>query len=161
MGSAAPAIREDVLSQLLREPIDWRYKGFPSADGVTIGTVGQEGWNLLRGDLALPALVLKESALAHNIALMAGWCREHTVLHAPHGKTTMAPQLFQRQLEAGAWAITAATPSQARIYRAFGVQRILLANELVEPTGLRWLAEEQASDPEFDSTTELDSRGGS
>jgi D-serine deaminase-like pyridoxal phosphate-dependent protein len=157
MGSAAPAIREDVLSRLLREPIDWRYKGFPPADGVTIGTVGQEGWNLLRGDLALPALVLKESALAHNIALMAGWCREHAVLHAPHGKTTMAPQLFQRQLEAGAWAITAATASHVRIYRAFGVQRILLANELVEPVALRWLAQELAIEPELDFYCLVDS----
>jgi D-serine deaminase-like pyridoxal phosphate-dependent protein len=157
MGSAASAIREDALNRLLEEPIDWRYKGFPPADGVTVGTVGQEGWNLLRGDLALPALVLKESALAHNIALMAGWCREHAVLHAPHGKTTMAPQLFQRQLEAGAWAITAATASHARIYRAFGMQRILLANELVEPAALRWLAQELASDPELDFYCLVDS----
>jgi D-serine deaminase-like pyridoxal phosphate-dependent protein len=157
MGSAAPAIREDALKRLLEKPIDWRYKAFPPSDGVTIGTVGQEGWNLLRGDLALPALVLKESALAHNIALMAGWCREHAVLHAPHGKTTMAPQLFQRQLDAGAWAITAATASQARIYRAFGMQRILLANELVEPAALRWLAQELASNPELDFYCLVDS----
>ena len=152
-----PAIREDALSRLLQEPIDWRYKGFPPADGVTVGTVAQGGWNLLRGDLPLPALVLKESALAHNIALMASWCLEHAVLHAPHGKTTIAPQLFKRQLEAGAWAITAATASHARIYRAFGVQRILLANELVEPVALRWLAEELAIEPELDFYCLVDS----
>ena len=93
-----PAIREDALSRLLQEPIDWRYKGFPPADGVTVGTVAQGGWNLLRGDLPLPALVLKETALAHNIALIASWCREHAVLHAPHGKTTMAPQRAIRRL---------------------------------------------------------------
>ena len=95
------------LRALLDEPIDWRYKGFPPNDGVTIGTVGQMGWNVLRGDLPLPALVLKETALEHNIALMAEWCEERGIMHAPHGKTTMAPQLFARQLAAGAWAITA------------------------------------------------------
>jgi hypothetical protein len=63
--------RNDALQALLDEPIDWRYKGFPPSDGVTIGTVGQTGWNLLDGSLPLPALVLKDSALAHNIALMA------------------------------------------------------------------------------------------
>jgi D-serine deaminase-like pyridoxal phosphate-dependent protein len=157
MGSAAPAIREDALTQLHQEPIDWRYKAFPPADGITVGTVAQGGWNLLRGDLPLPALVLKESALEHNIALMAEWCREHAVLHAPHGKTTMAPQLFKRQLEAGAWAITAATASHARIYRAFGVQRIFLANELVEPVALQWLAQELATDPELDFYCLVDS----
>lgn len=149
--------RQEALRVLLEEPIDWRYKGFPPEDGVTIGTVGRMGWNLLRGDLPLPALVLKESALAHNIALMAGWCEERRILHAPHGKTTMAPQLFSRQLDAGAWGFTAATASQARIYRAFGVERILLANELVEPAALCWLAEELAGAPELDFYCLVDS----
>jgi D-serine deaminase-like pyridoxal phosphate-dependent protein len=145
------------LRALLDEPIDWRYKGFPPSDGVTIGTVGTAGWNVLRGDLPLPALVLKESALEHNIALMAQWCAERGILHAPHGKTTMAPQLFNRQLDAGAWGITAATVSQARMYRAFGVERILLANELVEPGSLRWLADELAGAPELDFYCLVDS----
>ena len=137
------------LRRLLAEPIDWRYKGFP-ADQATIGTVAGQHWNLLRGDLPLPAVVLKESALAHNLELVARWCRERGVLLAPHGKTTMAPQLFARQLDAGAWAITAAHIGQVRVYRAFEVERILLANELVEPAALRWLAAELAADPGFD-----------
>jgi D-serine deaminase-like pyridoxal phosphate-dependent protein len=149
--------RQDVLRALLDEPIDWRYKGFPPEDGVTIGTVGRMGWNLLRGDLPLPALVLKESALAHNIALMVRWCEERHILHAPHGKTTMAPQLFKRQLDAGAWGITAATVSQVRMYRRFGVRRILLANEVVEPAALRWLGEELAATPELDFYCLVDS----
>jgi len=147
----------DALGSLLDEPIDGRYKAFPAAEGVTIGAVGRMGWNLLRGDLLLPALVLKESALAHNIALMARWCEERGILHAPHGKTTMAPQLFERQLDAGAWAMTAATASQVRTYRAFGVRRILLANELVETAALRWLARELAGDPELDFYCLVDS----
>jgi D-serine deaminase-like pyridoxal phosphate-dependent protein len=145
------------LGALLDEPIDWRYKGFPPSDGVTIATVGAMGWNVLRGDLPLPALVLKESALEHNISLMAHWCEERGILHAPHGKTTMAPQLVNRQLDAGAWGITAATVSQARMYRAFGVQRILLANELVEPASLRWLADELVAAPELEFYCLVDS----
>jgi D-serine deaminase-like pyridoxal phosphate-dependent protein len=145
------------LGALHDERVDWRYKGFPQSDDVTIGTVGARGWNVLRGDLPLPALVLKESALEHNIALMAQWCEERGILHAPHGKTTMAPQLFSRQLDAGAWGITAATVSQARMYRAFGVQRILLANELVEPASLHWLGDELAAAPELDFYCLVDS----
>jgi D-serine dehydratase len=34
---------------------------------------------------------------------------------APHGKTTMVPKLFSRQLEAGAWGITLATPHQTQV----------------------------------------------
>jgi len=132
------------------DPIDWRYKGFPPAEDVTPATLGAQGWNLLAGDLFLPALVLRESALAHNLELMGRWCATHGVSLAPHGKTTMSPELFARQLDAGAWALTAATASQARVYRAFGVERILLANELVEPGSARWVAAELARDPSFD-----------
>ena len=70
----------------------------------------------------MPLLVLRDSALRHNATAMADWCGDAGVLLAPHGKTTMAPQLFARQFEAGAWAITAATLAQAQVYRAFGVR---------------------------------------
>ena len=147
----------EALARLREDPIDWRYKGFPPAQGVTPATLAERGWNLLAGDLFLPALVLRESALAHNLELMAHWCETRGVALAPHGKTTMSPELFVRQLEAGAWGITAATPAQARMYRAFGVGRILLANELVEPTAVRWVASELAADPSFDFSCLVDS----
>jgi D-serine dehydratase len=147
----------DALARLREDPIDWRYKGFPPAEGLTPATLAERGWNLLTGDLFLPALVLKESALAHNLELMARWCDARGVALAPHGKTTMSPELFARQLEAGAWGITTATPAQARMYRAFGVGRILLANELVEPAAVRWVASELAADPAFDFFCLVDS----
>jgi len=154
-------VDQEALDRLLAEPIDWRYKAFPkTAAAVPLGRVHQMGWNLLAGDLSLPAMVLKERALAHNTALMARWCEEHGVLLCPHGKTTMAPQLFKRQLDAGAWGMTAATASHVRIYRAFGIGRVLLANELVEPVALRWLAAELAHDPAFEFFCLVDSQKG-
>jgi len=146
------------LQDLLDPVLDASWKGYPHhAAPLRRSAIAAQGWNVLRGDLPLPALVLKESALEHNIALMAEWCEERGILHAPHGKTTMAPQLFSRQLDAGAWGVTAATVSQARMYRAFGVQRILLANELVEPGSLRWLVDELAAAPELDFYCLVDS----
>jgi D-serine deaminase-like pyridoxal phosphate-dependent protein len=150
-------VRGDALARLRGDPIDWRYKGFPPAAAVTPENVHAQGWNLLAGDLLTPVMVLKERALAHNIALMARYCERHGVLLAPHGKTTMSPELFARQLDAGAWGLTAATASQVRVYRAFGVARIVLANELVEPAGVRWVADELAADPGFDFYCLVDS----
>ena len=72
------------------------------------------------------------------------FCREHGVALAPHGKTTMAPQLFADQLAAGAWGITAATVGQAQVMARFGVRRILIANEVLDPRAIRWLAEADA-----------------
>jgi D-serine deaminase-like pyridoxal phosphate-dependent protein len=120
--------------------LDWRHKAFPPADGVALEDVVAQGWNLLAGDLMLPVLVLKEHALEHNLRTMAALCADAGVSLAPHGKTTMAPALIARQLEAGAWAITAATAWQARAFQALGVRRILLASQVVDDAGLRWIA---------------------
>jgi D-serine dehydratase len=52
---------------------------------------------------------------------------------APHGKTTMSPQLFARQMADGAWGLTVATAHQMRVAVDAGVRRIVLANEVVGP----------------------------
>jgi D-serine dehydratase len=138
------------LEPIVSETIDWRFKGFPPTHRtVTVGDVGDQGWNALAGDLLFPIMALKEKALDHNIRLMAQYCQEHGLSLAPHGKTPVAPQIVQRQLDAGAWGVTAATIQQVRVFRACGVQRILLANELVEPLAIQWIADEMQSHPDF------------
>ena len=107
-----------------------------------------------------PVCVLRAEALTHNLTAMAGWCRDRGVELAPHGKTHMAPQLFARQLDAGACGITAATLSQVRTYRAFGVRDVVLANELVDGAGLRWLAAELDAHPDFSMVCWVDSVRG-
>jgi D-serine deaminase-like pyridoxal phosphate-dependent protein len=139
------------LARLRAEPVDWRFKGFPATDRpVTVGTVGDQGWNALDGTFLLPVCILRRSALEHNLRLMREWCTAHAVSLAPHGKTPMAPQLVDAQLAAGAWGVTVATVSQARVYRAFGVERLLIANEVVEPAALAWIAHELRADPALD-----------
>ena len=104
--------------------------------------------------------MLRAEALTHNLTAMAGWCRDRGVELAPHGKTHMAPQLFARQLDAGACGITAATLSHVRTYRAFGVRDVVLANELVDGAGLRWLAAELDAHPDFSMVCWVDSVRG-
>lgn len=109
-------------------------KGFPlHGDART-------GWNIFDTDVPYPVAVMFESAIEHNSATMRAYCERHGVSLAPHGKTTMAPALFRRQLRDGAWAITAATTWQARTMRDAGVDRVLIANEVVVPGEIEWLA---------------------
>ncbi|MGO1627227.1 alanine racemase [Microbacterium sp.] len=105
---------------------------------------GGEDRTLFDGSVAFPAMVLRERALARNIRSLADFCTRHDLSFAPHGKTTMSPQLFARQLAAGAWGITVAMGHQARVARGFGVSRILIANEVLDPATLRWIADEAA-----------------
>ncbi len=146
------------MERLLQAPIGSDQKAFPPAlSGLSPAEVGEQGLSLRAGDLLLPVMVLHEEALAHNLETMARWCRRHSVSLAPHGKTTMAPQLFHRQLEAGAWAITAATVSQAAIMRQNGVPRVLIANEVLDPAGIGWLAQVMDEDPGFEVFCLVDS----
>lgn len=154
-------IDADAVASLGEERIDWRCKGMPSAFfGRTVTEALATRPNLFSDGFVGPLVVLDDEALDHNIATMAGWCRAKGVELAPHGKTTMAPQLFSRQLDQGSWGITTANASQLRVYRAFGVNRILMANQLVDPAALQWLAAELAAHPEFEFFCWVDSVRG-
>jgi D-serine dehydratase len=149
--------RVAALRQRPAAPTD---KGFGLIGPVTAEQLATRKPAALGPEFTMPLLVLKDSALTHNAAAMADWCARSGVLLAPHGKTTMAPQLFARQLDAGAWGMTAATIGQVQVYRAFGVQRIVLANELTDRAGIAWLAGELSADPGFDCYVYADSPGG-
>ncbi len=126
-------MNKDFLDPLL----DSSYKGFPRTRApLRRSDVGAAGWNVLAGDLPLPLAVLKREALAHNVAWMQARVRDWGVDLAPHGKTTMSPQLFRRQLDAGAWGITFATVTQLVVGVAAGVRRALIANQVVSDEDL-------------------------
>lgn len=111
--------------------LDEQLKGYPyGAAPCRIAEIGARGWNALHGDLPYPLALLKESAIAHNLQWMADFTAAAGVLLAPHGKTTMSPQLFQRQLDAGAWGITLATMQQVTLAVSLGLRRIIIANQL-------------------------------
>ncbi|GGR16468.1 amino acid deaminase [Streptomyces netropsis] len=151
----------DAVTRLAQDRVDHRFKGLPpDAEGLTVGELAAERRSLFTGGFTTPVLALSAEALAHNLALMERYSTEHGLAFAPHGKTTLAPQLFERQLDHGAWGITAAVPTQVRVYRAFGVRRIFLANEVVDAAALRWIAGELAADPDFQLITYVDSVRG-
>jgi D-serine deaminase-like pyridoxal phosphate-dependent protein len=95
-----------------------------------------------------PVIALDDDAMRNNLAVMAAWTEARGLQLMPHGKTTMAPALWQRQLDAGCPGITLATMGQVRTARTFGLDRVMLANAVVDERSLRWLAGELA-DPEF------------
>ncbi|MFE3597907.1 alanine racemase [Streptomyces sp. NPDC059142] len=143
------------------EYVDHRFKGLPpDAEGLTVGALAAERRSLFTGGFTTPVLALSAESVEHNLALLETYAERHGLAFAPHGKTSMAPQLFARQLERGAWGITAAVPHQVRVYRAFGIPRIFLANELVDAAALRWLAAELDRDPGFRFVCYVDSVRG-
>ncbi|MFB6962664.1 amino acid deaminase [Streptomyces sp. NPDC056309] len=151
----------EALARLAEERVDHRFKGLPpDADGLTVGELTAQRRNLFTDGFTTPVLALSAERLEHNLKLMETYAARHGLAFAPHGKTSMAPQLFHRQLEHGAWGITLAVPHQVRVARAFGISRVFLANELVDPAALRWVAAELAADPSFRFICYVDSVRG-
>jgi D-serine dehydratase len=141
--------------------VDGRTKGIPPGTApFPLADVGGMGWNVLREDMTLPLAVLKLPALDHNSRWMAEFLKATGTLLAPHGKTTMSPALFERQLADGAWGMTLATVQQVRVARANGIGRIVLANQLVGRQAIDYIAAELARDPAFDFYCLVDSIDG-
>jgi D-serine dehydratase len=124
-----------------RVVVDRSVKGFPLGQPPTpLVEIGRLGWRLSGPELTYPIALLRTSALTGNLATMRRYCREAGVELAPHAKTTMVPEFVADQLDAGAWAMTAAVPRQAVQLWDFGVPRVLLANEVTDPAALAVLA---------------------
>ena len=149
------------LDELLNAPVEPTTKGWPALAGtLPLRDAGRQRWNLLRQDLPLPVAVLKASALAHNSRWMRGFLERFDVRLCPHGKTTMAPQLFARQLADGAFGITVATVQQLMVCRRFGVPRVLLANQLIGRQAIRTVIAELEADPTFEFLGVVNSLAG-
>ncbi|WP_312548460.1 amino acid deaminase [Massilia sp.] len=135
-------------------------KGLPITEPLRQGAIGVQGWKVLHADTSFPVAVLKTAALKHNLDWMRRFCERHKVSLAPHGKTTMSPQLFGAQLANGAWGITLASATQVQVAYRFGVRRVLLANQLVAPADIKAILALLHGDPDFECIVLADSLTG-
>jgi D-serine dehydratase len=149
------------LTTLTRHKLSSTSKGVPDVlDGVTVSDISKRGLNLLKQAFPAPVAVLRQSAIRANIELMRRYTQSAGVELAPHGKTTMTPQLFDMQLAAGAWGMTCATAAHLRLYRRFGVPRIVMANQLLDAESVQFVARQLAEDPGFEFYGIVDSAAG-
>jgi D-serine dehydratase len=143
-----------------QRPFGPHLKGFPTGQvPLTRGQVAEQDWQLLRGDLALPLAVIKQSALRHNLHWMRDFCAQRGLYLAPHGKTSMSPELWQMQLAAGAWGISFATVFQAAVGARHGVPVLLIANQVIQRAELDALALLHAEQPALRSMFLVDATG--
>lgn len=89
------------------------------------------GWDILAQQVSFPAAIIYQSKIKTNAKWMQEFANTNQVKLAPHGKTTMSPQLFKIQLDCGAWGISVATAVQAQTAYQAGAKHIILANQLV------------------------------
>ena len=147
------------IDTILAEVLDATTKGYPlDAPPLQLSAIGAQGWSVFAGHLPLPLAVLRDSALAHNHAWMRDFTAATGVLLAPHGKTTMAPQIFAQQMAAGAWGMTVANVQQLQICARFGVRRVIMANQLLGALEVRTVIELQRAHPDLEFHFLVDSQ---
>jgi D-serine dehydratase len=136
------------MTDLLDPVLDPSFKGFPhGSPPLRRSAIGAQGWNVMAGDLPLPVALLRASALAHNIGWMQAFATAGGACFAPHGKTTMSPQLLRRQLDAGAWGLTFASVSQLQAGLAAGARQLLIANQVFDAADLAAITALRAAHP--------------
>jgi D-serine dehydratase len=146
------------LDPILAEPIRVGAKGIPlSLYGRPLSDLGAAGLSLFDPEMSFPLAAIERGALDHNLGAMQAYLADARMLIAPHGKTTMCPQLFDLQLRSGAWGITLANWPQARVALAHGVRRVLIANQLVSPAEIRDLAQVLNGNPDLEIVSLVDS----
>ncbi len=135
-----------------------RFKSIAGSGDATLPL----GTSVLSSDRVFsPLMIMKQSALENNLRQLAAFCRENGVLLAAHGKTSMSPAILRRAIsEGGAWGLGAATPAQVRALRQFGIRNVFLANQLVDPAGIRWIAQWQQDHPDHGFLCYVDSLQG-
>ncbi|MDC0611969.1 alanine racemase [Vibrio sp.] len=102
--------------------------------------VALEQYSLRNDAISLPCAVIDESTMTSNIQWMQSFSEQFNTQLCPHGKTTMVPEIFKRQLAAGAWGITVASPAQAEVALSAGAEHIIIANQIVGRGTARHLA---------------------
>lgn len=149
------------FQRILEQRLCPEMKGVPvSAYGKMINDVGALGLNLLREDLPMPVAIIREPRMLNNMNAMMNYVRRKGIHLCPHGKTTMAPQLFHLQMQQGCWGITLATPAQVQVCAQFGFKRVVLANQLVDEAGAAIIAEALNANPDLQIYLIVDSLAG-
>ena len=86
--------------------------------------------------LETPALILDLDLFEKNLATMKEIISGTGMVMRPHYKTTKCPWIAHRQIEEGAKGITCAKISEAEDLVAAGIEDVLIANQIVDPSKL-------------------------
>ena len=122
--------------------ISIEYKSFPiESYGSSINDFISKKPNIFKSGFQFPLMVLKKDALMNNINLMAKYCASVGAELAPHVKTTMSPQIAKLQVDAGAYALTIANLWQAEVFRKFGFNKLIIANEVLDQNSINRISD--------------------
>ena len=92
------------LGEIQNTILDRRTKGIPgNVEPFPLKELKNKKWNILNEDMPMPLMVLNQKNYIHNLKTFSNYLKKHPLKIAPHGKSTMAPQIYADQIKYGAW----------------------------------------------------------
>lgn len=88
-------------------------------------------------EIETPALILEKSIFEKNLLLMKELLAGTTMKLRPHYKSHKCREIARRQMEEGASGISCAKLSEAFDLKEAGIQNILIANQIVQPSKIK------------------------
>ncbi len=123
-------------------------RGYTSAEMRSMATddtlTGVSKW-----DLDTPALCVDLDKLEQNIATMRRRLAETKIASRPHAKTHKCPAIAKLQMAGGSIGICTAKVSEAEVFAAHGVDRILMTTANVTPAKIRRAMQIRKTAPQF------------
>ena len=100
-------------------------------------------------DLDTPALCVDLDKLEQNIATMRTRLAEKKIVSRPHGKTHKCPAIAKLQMAGGSIGLCTAKVSEAEVFTANGIDRVLMTTANVTPTKIRRAMQIRKKHPHF------------
>ncbi|EUC20807.1 D-serine dehydratase-like domain containing protein [Burkholderia sp. BT03] len=145
---AANVMNERIAAYGAEKPGDC-CKGVPPSFKGNFSDIGSAGLSLAEENLPMPVALLRKEAMRSNREWMRRFLDLSGLSIAPHGKTVMSPEIFQMQMQDGAWGMTAATAQQLAFFAHLGIRRVILANQLVGAENIRLALDVAEAHPDF------------
>jgi D-serine deaminase-like pyridoxal phosphate-dependent protein len=123
-------------------------RGYTSAELID-RAAGGSLTGVSKWDLDTPALCVDLDALEQNLAAMRARLAMTKIASRPHAKTHKCPAIAKLQLAGGSIGICAAKVSEAEVFAAHGIDRILMTTSNVTPAKIRRAMQVRQKAPHF------------
>ncbi|WP_051614413.1 alanine racemase [Phyllobacterium sp. UNC302MFCol5.2] len=135
-------------------------KGLPNSFNGSYADIGSQGFALGDAHLPMPCAFLRQDIVAQNRRWMSQYLSLTGVKLAPHGKTTLSPEVYLMQVEDGVWGLTAANAQQLAFFAHIGIERVILANQLIGTGNIAITLDCAEQHPTLDFYVLVDSHAG-
>ncbi|MCA1583986.1 MAG: alanine racemase, partial [Acidobacteria bacterium] len=149
--SSPPSRRHFISAAAVGSATVWipsAVRGYTSAEMRTLAEHGAST-GVSKWELDTPALCVDLDRMEQNLTVMRSKLATTRIASRPHAKTHKCPAIAKLQLAGGSIGICTAKVSEAEVFAAHGIDRILMTTSNVTPAKIRRAMAIRTKTPQF------------